>query len=342
MAPDPLDAPASPARLYGLAAQGHLSPAALDKALSLAGVIPDKRSWHRFISRMLLFLGAAFVLAGVIFFFAYNWAAMGRFLKFGLVEAGIVAAAAMAWHRGLDSLVGKVSLLVAAALVGPLLAVYGQVYQTGADPYGLFLAWAVFVVGWVVISAFPALWLLLLVLLNTAVILFWKQVLDPYGESVAMFEALFALNAAALAAWEWLAWPRVAWLKGRWIPRLVACAILVYLVMPTIIVIFDYSGIDDPKVFAVLAPILYIAAMLGGYWHYTARRRDLFMLAACMLSAVIVVTSLLGHVLGDVLDLGDVTFLVLAVSVMAQSAASGAWLRRISSHWGRDSGDGAR
>ncbi len=26
------------------------------------------------------------VLAGIIFFFAYNWANMGRFLKFGVIE----------------------------------------------------------------------------------------------------------------------------------------------------------------------------------------------------------------------------------------------------------------
>ena len=31
------------------------------------------------------------VLAGVVFFFAYNWTAMGRYLKFVLIEAGIVA-----------------------------------------------------------------------------------------------------------------------------------------------------------------------------------------------------------------------------------------------------------
>ncbi len=43
-----------------------------------------------------------------------------------------------------------------------LLAVYGQTYQTGADPYELFFGWAILIIGWVAISRFAPLWPLLL------------------------------------------------------------------------------------------------------------------------------------------------------------------------------------
>ena len=106
---------------------------------------------------MLLLFGSALVLAGIIFFFAYNWAAMGKFLKFGLIEAGIIVCIVASHLRGRTDLSGKVLLLSGAVLVGVLLAVYGQIYQTGADAYGLFICWAVLIFGWVIISEFAAL-----------------------------------------------------------------------------------------------------------------------------------------------------------------------------------------
>ncbi|MET0204922.1 MAG: DUF2157 domain-containing protein [Casimicrobiaceae bacterium] len=52
---------------------------------------------------------------------------------------------ALAVWRGLDTLPGKAAL-VAALLAGALLALVGQVYQTGADTFELFAAWAVAIV----------------------------------------------------------------------------------------------------------------------------------------------------------------------------------------------------
>ena len=43
---------------------------------------------------------AALLAAGVIFFFAYNWDAIGRFAKFGLVEGLLVASVVAAWLAG--------------------------------------------------------------------------------------------------------------------------------------------------------------------------------------------------------------------------------------------------
>ena len=53
-------------------------------------------------------------------------------------------------EHGLDAVAGRISLFATAFLSGILLAVFGQVYQTGADPYGLFLAWALLILPWAV------------------------------------------------------------------------------------------------------------------------------------------------------------------------------------------------
>lgn len=159
-------------QLLQWAEQGDLPPANLPSALHLTGAEPSTSDWRRFIDRLLLWFGALFVSVGVIFFFAFNWNALGRFTRFGLLEGGLVAAVAIAWYLGLDRLSSKATLLVASLLLGGLLALVGQTYQTGADPWELFATWAVMALPWVVIGRFGALLLFWVGLVNLALILY--------------------------------------------------------------------------------------------------------------------------------------------------------------------------
>ena len=128
-----------------------------DAFIAASAVLRPVSSWFSWARLMLLFFGCALLLAGIIFFFAYNWAAMGRFLKLGLIETGIIVCIVASHLRGTTRLSGKVLLLSGSVLVGVLLAVYGQTYQTGADAFELFIGWAVLILGWVIISDFAAL-----------------------------------------------------------------------------------------------------------------------------------------------------------------------------------------
>ena len=65
------------------------------RPLALTGVLPDRAAWRRFLSALMLSLGALLVAAGVIFVFAYNWDAMGSVAKFALAE-GLLTAAVIA------------------------------------------------------------------------------------------------------------------------------------------------------------------------------------------------------------------------------------------------------
>ena len=81
---------------------------------------------------------------------------------------------------------GKAVLLLLGLLTGALLALTGQVYQTGADTYELFGWWAVLILPWVLVGRFSPLWLVWLALLNLTVHFYfsigWETrapVLDP-------------------------------------------------------------------------------------------------------------------------------------------------------------------
>jgi len=156
-------------------AQGHLPAARVREALQLAQAMPTQASWLRFLDRLLLGAGAVALSAALGFFVAANWSALGRFGKLALVEVVVVTALALVAWRGIDSKWGRAFLVVAALAVGTLLALVGQTYQTGADPWELFAVWAVAVAPWVAIGRQPALWLLWLAVLALANVVVFQR-----------------------------------------------------------------------------------------------------------------------------------------------------------------------
>ena len=63
----------------------------------------DDDFWRLWAMRALLTLGAAHFLAGVVFFFAYNWDDLGPFARFALLQGALVVAlVALAWNRTLQ------------------------------------------------------------------------------------------------------------------------------------------------------------------------------------------------------------------------------------------------
>src|SRR5690606_38072149 len=93
------------------AEHGHVPPAAVRAALTTAGVLPDANRWRHFLDRLLLYMGAVLLAAAVIFFFAFNWDALGRLAKLGLVQLPLVAALAVVYRVGLERPAGKAALL---------------------------------------------------------------------------------------------------------------------------------------------------------------------------------------------------------------------------------------
>src|SRR5690606_16273414 len=123
---------------------------------------------------------------------------------------------------------------LASVAVGGLLALVGQIYQTGADPWQLFLLWAVLLLPWLVLVRTVFMGVLCGLLLNLAAALH----LDIFGGhflfnlSLAWMAAsllLALMNAVLLGLWEW-AQPRFddVWRIG---PRALASAMAGWLIV---------------------------------------------------------------------------------------------------------------
>ena len=103
--------------------------------LSRQALYADKKQWNQFLSVFLLAVGVGFTVAGIIFFFAYNWDELPKFAKLGIVEVLLIASVLLATFTRWNKLVKQILLTGATFLIGTLFAVFGQIYQTGADAY---------------------------------------------------------------------------------------------------------------------------------------------------------------------------------------------------------------
>ena len=86
--------PAASALPHALLRAGLLAPA---RYLEAVGAVRDDGFWHRWGQAALLALAVGQVLAGIVFFFAFNWADLPPFAKLGAIQAGIALCVAGAW-----------------------------------------------------------------------------------------------------------------------------------------------------------------------------------------------------------------------------------------------------
>lgn len=300
----------------------------VEAALRLARVVPDGQAWRHFIDQLLLWLGLPALACAVIFFIAYNWDALGRFAKFGIVELLIILSVAAYWKLGADKIAGKATLLVAALLLGALLALYGQTYQTGADPWQLFFNWALLILPWVLIGQFAPLWILWLTLGNLSLTLYFD--VNPaffgllFNSETTLIWSLFLFNLCAWVVWEWVANAK-HWLAERWAIRLLAIAGGTCI---TTLVMFDIF--DSAEEY--WSTVIWFTWLLAGYFIYRHVLRDLFMLAGGALSVIVVVVSFLGKTM---FKSGDdaFSFLFIAMVLIGMAATAAIWLRKIHREW---------
>lgn len=173
---------------------------------------PD--AWRAWLTHLFAVLGSALMLAGIIYFFAFNWAALPKWYKFALVEGLFILCLAGAWKVGATSRAGEVLLCAASVLVGVFWAVFGQIYQTGANTWQLFAVWAACIALWTALSRQAAQWSLFLVLCNITTALYFYTPVD--GMPMRACHALLLLNLTALVAREVAHARGVAWLRPAW------------------------------------------------------------------------------------------------------------------------------
>ena len=256
--------------------------------------------WALWVSRLLLVFGSALVLSAVVYFFAYNWALVPPAVKLGSVQLAVIAAVAAACYLGLSGTGGQVLLLAASVFVGVCLAVFGQIYQTGADAYQLFLTWSLLILGWSAISNFAALWTLWLAVSNTALVLWWQQAALPTLDMhFLIYGYLALLNGAALALREWGAARGYGWIGVRWTRVLFAFVTLWVLLIPVLRLVTSSVGVGNSLLLTGIGGLIGHGAIFAVYRHWL---RDIWVVAATVLSGCLILEAAAYRVIMEALE----------------------------------------
>jgi uncharacterized membrane protein len=262
---NPAGSEIGPSEVQALRSAGLVSARSYAAAVD---AVRDEAFWARWGMRALLALGVGQFLAGVVFFFAYNWNDLPDIAKFAVIEGALAIAVGGALLAGLDRVFGQMLLIAASVLTGVLLAVIGQVYQTGADVFELFAAWAVLILPWTIISRHPVHWLLWLVVAEVALVLYSEQVLVPINEmpSELVWVLVGVTVAVALACRELVVHRGMAWLSGHWTRLVLLFAGMVALFAPAAGQVVD---VDTFKVGPVCVGAFVLAAIVASaiYWR---------------------------------------------------------------------------
>lgn len=296
----PSKAPLQRENLHLLAQNLKLSQKEWQETFAEAEIYPSKKQWWFFIEKFSLAIGVGFLLAGIIFFLAYNWSDLHKFIKLGLVELLLVFLLLVAIFRKSLDFINQVVLLAIVVSIGLCFTVFGQIYQTGADAYDLFLVWTLAAIPFVLVSRFPSLWMLFLVLINTTLILWSSQVLS-YKQDEWVFLLLFLVNALAFLIWEY-GKRRLRWqFKQNWFARISLWAACSYITIAAGIGIFG-----DNAYFAIVA-LLMAAGFLGAIVFFGYRLHDLLSVSFALISVLVIITCI-------ILKIGDFSTEVLFLS----------------------------
>lgn len=299
-------------------AAGTIGELGVTRARQLCGASGGV-AWLSFWRHLCGWLGSMLLAAAVVCLVAANWDGMSRWSKLGGLQGlMLVTVAITLWPRA-SAWIQTLALLLASVLVGALLALVGQIYQTGADPWQLFAGWALLMLPWALAGRSLTLWLLWLGVTQVAWAL-WVEVWPSRGAGFVPGFVLISLLALVI---QEMARPRYAWLRRDAGARLVAAVLLA--------VSGGWAALTAPGFGSVDRGALWwwlVAAAVTGVYYY-AVRRDLAILAMVLASAIVVGamqgwTRLFAAGLDDVFSLTGIAILVLVAGTLA-----GSWLRRL-------------
>lgn len=308
--------------LLALAEEGALTPPQLEQAAAVAPLVPARDEWLSGADRVLAVAGVILLAAGLIFFFAWNWDALHRFAKLGIAIAALAACAGAAFAAPPFGTVWRAALLAACLATGALLALIGQTYQSGADIWELFVAWAALMTPFALLARSSASWLLWVAVANAGLLRYlseswWSRFIGALGDAESLL-AIAAFNAAVLLAFELggralLAAPR------RHIHRVAGLGVLAPLALGACLSWWDADFRVAGLAFAIVA--------VASAHIYLAHRRDVPMLAQTAFATIAVATAALIRVMPH--DIDFFTINLVAVFVIASTGVAGVWLTRL-------------
>ncbi len=314
-------------QIFSWQQQGHIDAANIDQAIKVAQANHSPQQWQTFISQLLLWLGLTAIAIGTIFFFAYNWGDLSTFQKFALIQGLLLITAFSYSQTEPQSNFSTAILFFMAILIGSLFALFGQTYQTGKDPWQLFLLWTLFITPLALTSKSSSLWLLWLGLANLTLFLYFETRHGLFGiilqnERRVLFYAL--LNLIPAIVFEFLYVKKL--ISYRIASQVALIAAMVAFTWVSLYSVFEFYGANNKS----YDLIVYLVWMAGVYYFYRLKAIDVLILSSWVVSGIVFILAVVARGIGDNLDEG--TLLLMAILLIALSTTGVKWLMNLLKH----------
>jgi len=296
----------------------------INDVVGLSKIKPTPCSWVVFINNLFLWVGCIALGLSFVFFLAHNWSQIGKFAKFAIVEAALIFSILAYLKTQNGSVTSCASLTVSSILLGALMALFGQTYQTGADSWQLFFNWAILMTPWAIIARFTTIWVIWLSLLNLSIVLYCDAHSNPlsilFGTKISVLWPLFTFNTLIFIVWYKLS-QSLLWMQKQWAIRLIAIGVGVSITSLALFSILDDRTTD------ILAIPVWTLFIFSLYFFYRKLQIDLFMLAGGCLSGIVIVVTLFGK---EVLSHGEsIAYLMLSILVIGMGVGAALWLKKV-------------
>lgn len=176
--------------LYKKFYSSSLDETELTEALDIIKNSKNTKKIKFSLENLYLYSGLSFLLSSILFFIAYNLKIINDITKILLMYA-VISVPFILYFFKFKEQYRKILLFSLCFLIGVLFAVFGQVYQTGADSYWLFVSWSMAIIPMVLISEFFPCYILHFIVMYTAFILFGVQ--EKNYMFLSTFGSLFPL-----------------------------------------------------------------------------------------------------------------------------------------------------
>lgn len=299
--------------------QNEVNVQNIDDAKSSIEFSRSAHEWKQFIEQLLLWAGTLALSCGVIFFIAANWQDIGRFAKFAIVEAMLALSVFAYWRYRDNNLIANGALISSMFSIGGLMALFGQTYQTGADPWQLFFNWALLSTPLVLISRFAPIWFIWLGLLNLALALF----LDLYYSGTQPINIIWAASFISLVSWN-IASRRFTFLNKTWGIGMLAIYSAYLATFSAADAIFSNIFFNTDSTLQFVAWFAWLSAI--AYFFYI-KERQISVLACTCVSVIFVINMLILEAFNNNFD--GLMFFVCAIVTICGGALSTLWLKHL-------------
>lgn len=303
--------------------QGLIKDSDLETALQEADSLPTSQQWYEFVTQLLLWLGLISLGASMIFFLAFNWQELSRFSKFSSVQLSLFVTGIVYFFKRHDP-VGSVAIAgLLCLLFGALLAIVGQTYQTGADPWQLFAVWSAFTLPFCIAHGSSILWLFFSCLFNLSLSLYFTRfrgIFDVLVDEALVLSLLFAINTILATLLSTGFYKQLFWMKNQLAP------LILILIAGFLISWLAIWGIFDFKDMA-WAIAVYACWISGLFYWFRFKDPNLMILAGISTSGVVVATAFMINTMADAFDGGALLF--ISLFIIFTSSIAGIWLKKL-------------